>query len=65
MTPRYIVQNLPGTPWPRTWMVVDRLIGLPATANERPQMHLTLDEALDMSAELNIADRQRRTATLQ
>jgi hypothetical protein len=44
-------------------MVVDTLIGLP-TANERPQTDLTLDEALDMSGEPNIADRQRRTPTL-
>jgi hypothetical protein len=28
------------------------------------EMHVTLDEALDMSAELNIADRELRIAAL-
>ena len=45
-------------------MVVDTLTGFPAAVDARPQLHLTLDEALDMSAELNIADCQRRSASL-
>jgi hypothetical protein len=62
--PRYVVQNTPHTSCPNAWKVLDTKLGKPATANDRPQIHLTLDEALDMSAELNYADRERRTAAL-